>query len=266
MTLSTYRYHPVATEWRTKIVVVEQESGLKKESVLELPEKYRDMSHEDARLFTYRGELHASLVVAVFPGNPKAVIPCAQIYGKLVRTHNGWRLEDVRMPKYGNNGFQGQEKNWLFFEHGRKLHFIYQLQPEQIVVPLADNGDVEPTYRTKSPEWAWGIMRGGTAPMEYQGKWLRFFHSLLQSGNRQSWIYSIGALAMDNQPPFQILQVSKAPILRGREFYTYGCRHWKPNVIIPYGALPDGNSWNLYVGVNDSQCATVRITERELRL
>lgn len=266
MNLSTYRYHPVAGQWRTKIKVVEYGGNWVKESDLLLPEKYREMSHEDCRLFQWKNELYASLVVAVFPGVPNTVIPCAQVYGRMVQTVSDWMLEDVVMPKYGNNNFQGQEKNWVFFDYGGKLHFIYQLHHEQVVVPL-NGAEPEATYRTPTPRWDWGTMRGGTQPLPYQGKWLRFFHSLLQAGNkRQHWRYFISALVMDTKPPFAVERVSQKPIFAGNEKYTYGCKHWKPNVAIPYGAIEQSGGWRVSLGLNDCECAWLDLTEKELNL
>lgn len=234
-------------------------------------EMYADMSHEDARLFTFQGRLYISFGLAVFPGNPNTIIPCSQAYSEITHDRDTWDLVDIKIPRYGNNNFQGCEKNWLFFEHANRLHFIYQIQPEQVVVPLdADGVTPLPAYKSPAPQWQWGIMRGGTQPLEYKGKWLRFFHSLLQDGpNRQDWQYFVGALVMEDKPPFKILEVSKSPVLRGSEKWDASlidCPHFKPNVVIAYGAIQNENGWTLSCGVNDCESVMFHIPEERLNL
>lgn len=244
---------------------------------LEFPEPYTQMSHEDARLFTFQGKLCMSFGLAVFPGNPQTVIPCSQAWCELVFEGGKWQPRNIKIPKYGNNNFQGQEKNWVFFEHANRLHFVYQIQPEQVVIPLEADG-VTPMspHKSPAPKWDYGIMRGGTQPLPYKGKWLRFFHSLLQDGpNRQDWQYFVGALVMEPTPPFKVLEVSKKPILRGDEQWgpeLIDCPHWKQNCVLPYGAithtgaLDTETSFVVSVGKNDCHCMMLKLTNEGLNL
>lgn len=264
-TITTSRYHPKPDEWRTRLAVSD---GGDIQYMLEFPQPYAEMSQEDARLFIYGGKLFISVTLSVFPGNPNSVIPCSQAYCELWKdSDGGWHVWDAKLPRYGNNNFQGQEKNWVFFEYENRLHFIYQLQPDQVVVPLENDGVTPlPPYRSESPKWNWGTMRGGTQPLPYKGKWLRFFHSLLQEGkSRAYWIYFTGALVMEPKPPFNILQVSKKPIFSGNEKFT-DCPHWKSSVCIPYGAIPNGDGWTVALGRNDCECSYEQVTESMLNL
>lgn len=278
--IQTFRWHPNPKQWRTRLAIVSPldfPKDLSNCQDLDFPEPYTQMSHEDARLFTFQGKLCMSFGLAVFPGNPSTVTPCSQAWCELVKENGEWQPRNIKIPRYGNNNFQGQEKNHLYFEHANRLHFIYQIQPEQVVVPLdADGVTPLPAYKSPAPKWNWGIMRGGTQPLPYKGKWLRFFHSLLQDGpNRQDWQYFIGALVMEDKPPFKILEVSKKPIARGDEQWgpeLIDCPHWKQNVMIPYGAITHCGAldtevmFDVAIGKNDCQCTMTRVTEEGLNL
>lgn len=115
-------------------------------------------------------------------------------------------------------------------------------------------------FKTKSPAWEWGELRGGTSPLPHRGLWLRFFHSHVDG------IYRMGALLMESQPPFQVMAVSKWPILSGDDRYKYGWKFWKPRVVIPYGAIEWNGGWMVSIGRNDSECALVHVTPEMLNL
>ena len=271
--LVSYRHHPDPKAWKTKIVLQQRLDGFTSERPLVLPGIYGQMSNEDARFFTFKGRTFVSLTVAVFPGTAGLTVPCAIIYGELKQTATRWHLEDVKMVKYGRNNFAGQEKNWVFFDYEDRLHFIYQCSPEQVVCRLDKDGvTVDKVYRTKSPSWSHGEIRGGTQPFDYprsggHGTWLRFFHSLNKiTQYRENWTYSIGALLMDDKPPFQIRKISKTPIFSGDERYVHGHKFWKPSVAIPYGAVPVVGGWKVSIGINDSLCAILTLNEKDLKL
>lgn len=267
--LMSYRYHPNPKQWRTQMVIQEWGENWVNESHVKLPEKYADMSHEDGRFFMFNGHLCMSLTVAVFPGVENVPPPCATVYGMLDKKEDGWHLEHVIQPKFGENDFRGQSKNNIFFEHGGKLHQIYQCSPEQIVVRLKEDGSADEVFRTKSPSWEHGEIRGGTQPLELgkTNKWLRFFHSLHRHGNnRQDWSYSIGCLIQDSKPPFQIERISSYPVFSGDERFVPHCHHHKAGCAIPYGAIADGGGWIVSIGMNDCITATLNVKESDLNL
>ena len=261
--ITSYRHHPNHAEWRTRISILEGSSELP----LNLPEKYEDMSHEDGRFFIFRGKLHISLTRSVFPGVRGTSIPCATAYGEIEKTESGWVMRDVIFPKYGKNNFQGQEKNFVFFESGGSLNCIYECSPDHQVLRLDDVGGVVEVFRTKSPSWKHGDIRGGTSPILHNGKWLRFFHSLHKNGfNRANWSYCIGAMLMSQEPPYTIESISKSPVFSGDERYVNGWKFWKPSVAIPYGAVKTTDGWNVSIGLNDSYCAILPVKKEHLNL
>ena len=77
----------------------------------------------------------------------------------------------------------------------------------------------------------------------------------------------MGAMLIKAGKEFETLAVSKRPILRGSEIGGDTSRfHFKPNVVIPYGAIEHEGGWLVSVGVNDSQCLLVKIKEKDLQL
>ena len=149
----------------------------------------------------------------------------------------------------------------------KNLYCIYRIAPEQIVLLL--NGErVVTEYRTKTPPCSFGAPRGGTQPVPYQGMWLRFFHSQsINQPDRSKWLYHIGALIMESSPPFQVMAVSKWPILSGREHpYINGHRFFKPRIVFPAGVLENAGGWDVALGINDSLCATVHVKPEQLNL
>jgi predicted GH43/DUF377 family glycosyl hydrolase len=99
-------------------------------------------------------------------------------------------------------------------------------------------------------------------------KLLRFFHSSIDAGAQRR--YFIGACLMNATPPYEVSAIGSRPILYGSEIDDLRVKdrpfHWKANVVIPGGAIEDKDGWLLAVGVNDSACAVVRVTEKDLRL
>lgn len=72
---------------------------------------------------------------------------------------------------------------------------------------------------------------------------------------------------MKAEPPFQMLAVSKRPILYGSEIGGDESRfHWKANIIFPLGAVDYDGGWLLSCGQNDSASLLVKIKGKDLML
>lgn len=258
-TMAVYRYHPNPVHWRTQLALNYGGRTFRVE-----PEpKFREHSIEDGRLFMFKGKIHLSYTVSRTVENSSRSV---MQYGEIFEDGGVWRIRNSFQPKYGKNDFSGMEKNWVFWSIGEKLYAAYQRSPEQIILEL-DGDRVVQEFKTKTPEWAWGAMRGGTQPIEHNGLLLQFFHT--QHKNKKSawwWRYFIGCLLMETQPPFQIVSVSKFPILAGNEKYFSGWQFWKPSCFLPYGAIKKGNDFLISGGINDSATFTSLITEKQLNL
>jgi len=256
--VAVYRWHPKADSWRTELA-----AWTGKETVRVIPppglEQY---SIEDGRLFTRRHVAGTHLCLSYTVASQKG---CVVQYGELDTTGPSWRIINAFQPKYKNNDFTGLQKNWSFWEQDGKLYAAYQRNPEQIILQL-DGERVVNEFKTKSPEWAFGQIRGGTAPIERNGLWLQFFHSSTRNAKSAwGWCYYMGALLMESKPPFQIVSVSRLPIMAGTERY-FPINHWKPRILFPAGAVKNGDDYLVSLGVNDSATGKVLLTEADLNL
>lgn len=185
----------------------------------------------------------------------------------LIAFENQWReIKRYDIP-YGKNGKgvglnTGHEKNWIFFVHEERMHFVYQAQPHT-VVELNDNMQVVKEHRTDNQNinWQWGEIRGGTPPVLVNGEYWTFFHSSLPWTDRYRR-YFMGAYAFDSKPPFRITRITKEPLLTGSQ-NDYWCET-KPLVCFAGGVLLQGQNWVVAFGVNDLKCGWVRIPHKQL--
>jgi hypothetical protein len=210
---------------------------------------------------------HLSVTVSRSRQNGQRHDPCVTGYGELVAGPESWTLLNWIEPKHPENTWVNQNKNIVFFEWKGKLMMIWTVHPKHLIFDLNRFGYIGQGWKTDSPVCSFGGYRGGTQPFAFHGNWLRFVHC--QQVNKKSdlwWQYSMAAIVMESKPPFRVLQVSKQPILAGNELYTPDCKHWKPRICIPYGAVERDGGWMVSLGLNDCQCATVSLKEADLNL
>jgi hypothetical protein len=258
----TYRHHPNPASWRTEMTL-EISNGVYVTPVPIVPPKKYDLhSQEDGRLFMFRGKPHISVTISrSFLNGVKS--PCITGYGEL---SSDGKITNWVEPQIGKNAWNGQEKNWVFFEYENKLHVIYQHSPELVVYALDDSGRVTNEYKTPSPQSPLGPVRGGTQPIPYKDGYLRFCH--VNSVNKKSdvwWLYHIVAVLMESKPPFRILKISD-PIISGDETFYPGHKFWKPRCRLPYGAVKDecNRKFLVSLGANDSACELLELTEEQI--
>ena len=214
-------------------------------------------SLEDPRLFEFHGELCMSYVSYTFP----TFRSCLVKYVKLSKPDHWQASTPIEPPGIVPGPW---EKNHVPFPVGDRLYVIYRGNPRQIILaPGERDGLVTPALR-----WPYGEIRGGTTPMAYRGKLLKFFHSSL--GNEMPPTprrYSVGAMLMEPEPPFKMLAVSQRPILRGSEVGGDDTRmHFKRNVVFPAGCMEKDGAFHLSIGINDSQSAIAKIKPGDLHL
>ncbi len=254
----TYRHHP-EKGWRTVLSLVRE--GM--EFPIKPPSKYDKHSIEDGRLFWFKGKPHISVTVArsKLPGTN--FDPCIQAFGEL--TPEGSIINWIE-PRVGKNDWSGTEKNWVFFESGGKLHVTYSHSPAHVVYELDDKGSKKQEYRSAVPVCSFGEPRGGTQHVQYNGQWLKFFHTNqvnLKSDARQN--YHMGAMVMEKHPPFRITKISRQPILSGNELYSPAPR-WKPKCRLCYGVLENTGAWEISMGANDCSCEIAYVWPENLNL
>ena len=252
----SYRFHP-EKDWRTMIGI----GGGERDLQLQLPEELKGFSVEDMRLFMFNGSLHGSYTVATVRNGRHF---CVIAYGRLVENESGWKLEGHTVVQYPGNDFSMMQKNWVFFESAGKLFAIYGVKGDHQIVIQIEGSKVITEHRAKPPHWLNGEVRGGVVVPHSDGM-LRFFHSRIDYPDKH-FRYFVGACTMESSPPFNTIKTSTASILYGDEIFTDNCWHWKPNVVFPLGCLPEGGKFILSVGINDSRCAMVELTEKQLNL
>ena len=128
-TLGTYRFHPDPKLWRTQLALHDGE----KSYIIQPPEKFKDYSLEDARIFTFGNKLCISYNCARSVAN---LSRCVVQYGELKFDGETWRIIDHKQPLIIGNDFSGMQKNWSFWESDGKLYCAVQRSPEQIVYEL----------------------------------------------------------------------------------------------------------------------------------
>lgn len=261
-----YRYHGDTA--KTTIGIAELGEDLKVISV-ETPDLNEDegMSLEDPRLFIFKGELWMNYVVSTWPN-----FPSSQSRNIKLSKPDHWRVSDK--DTYWLPDRQTLEKNHVPFVHDEVLHLIWksclydsdagEKDRWQVIYTPEDKREM----KTPALRWPYGEIHGGTTPLPFDGKLISFFHSkILNDMPPTPWRYYVGCVVRRAIPPFDMLAVSKRPILIGSEVGGDEARHhFKKNVVFSAGAVEHEGSFIVSVGVNDSQCAVVKLTEKDLHL
>lgn len=226
-------------------------------------------SVDDPRLFIFGGQLWCSYVCSTWPNMPPTSVV---VYGRIYKQEGVWTIDEGFRVDYGKNDGTTMEKNWVFWDHEGTLSCIYNNQPNQKVIRIQGPKVVD-VFESVTPHWPYGKIHGGTAPIPYQARLLRFFHTRMDNEPMPArWRYYIGACIMDPEPPFEIYSVSSEPIIRGSEdedmipLDRASCFHRKLNVVFPGGCIKDGEDFLLSIGINDCQSAIARLKPADLKL
>ncbi len=206
---------------------------------------------EDARVFVHDGRHWIAFTEGFYDRNPWLSVQ------QIARLGPDWQPDLKMMIGYGGNG-KRSEKNWQFFSHNGRLHFVYSIVPH-IVVSVDQYFRTDNEYRSDTPlNWPWGeALRGGTPPMRVGDNYLSFFHS--HAAHREKYRrYAMGAYMFEAKPPFAIKAISGA-LLRASDqdpsTPNKQSPHWMPLVVFPVGAWIEPQSETDYfvaLGVNDS--------------
>ena len=251
-----YRHH--VDGWKTKLAIQDGDTA----EMISMPPDCFDFSIEDPRAFSLNGKKHLAYTCSrEIDGKWFSI----QAYGPM----DGARVTKHIVPKYTGNDFSRMEKNWCPFEHDGKLFFIFGnliKTMEQLVIQV-DGENVVKEFKSPAPQWHWGGIRGG-AIVQYKGQLVRFFHSRTGKGHKHyEFRYHIGASVMEMEPPFKTVMVSSFPILSGNEKPSLdGCKQWKPNCALPYGASVSGDTFTISGGLNDCEVFKMDLKWKDLNL
>jgi predicted GH43/DUF377 family glycosyl hydrolase len=268
--LMAYRYPIHGNILNTKIAIAEIDANWNVRSNKPISVK-TELACDDPRLFIFNGNLFCCWVESV---SPSTALECQTVYGGIEERATEWIVNAPMNPKViDSKSFNTMEKNWVPFPLEDSMRFIYSTSPEQVIMEFS-LGRVVGKITAPGATWRWGTIKGGTTPLPYDGKLIRFFHSTLDNemGPHRRRYY-IGAILTKSESPYEITDISKKPILYGSEAMGFPpelmakCPRYNPNrVVIPYGAIPNGDSWLVSIGINDSQCAIAKITPENLNL
>jgi len=169
------------------------------------------------------------------------------------------------------------EKNWTPFvsqEEESRICFRYSINPHKILrMKSPQSEEMEhPIYPLavsfKKLPWdekKWGSLRGGTpAIFLEEGVYLSFFHTMFRDGG--TWWYLMGAYTFQAEPPYQILSVSKEPLLL-KEIYLAPPRLSK-KILFPSGIVRkrdgDLDVFHVSCGANDQKILILTIEKKAL--
>jgi hypothetical protein len=256
--LLTWRYHPKTSAWQTRLAG--SDGGRTCEIVF--PAKFDDCSREDARLFEHNGKTHISFTLAKTVSADGKLsrlkdARCVVGYGELTRGVNQWQVKRPIFVQHGQNNWQGTEKNWVFWSQDGKLYCLYASAPEQVVLEVKGS-QVIAEHKSPAVTWAFGKMRGDTAPLPYDDEsCIRFFHSRVDYPSRK-FRYLVAACLMKRTAPFETFRVSK-PLFVGDDTKPNTLFHSKQSVVFCCGAIRSGNHAIAAISRNDDNSDLVEI-------
>ncbi len=258
----TFRFHTHGNlSTHLGIAEIEPHGNANRIAMLPIP----GHSVEDAKFFNFRGERWLSWVESDYSGQPR---PNSVV--KIGKLTDDWQVNTILHPDCPRNDWTGMQKNYVFFEHDGQLMCLYESAPNQTVYRIdVATGKCDHKYITEGAAWPWGLIKGGFI-IETPKEHIRFFHSTLDN-EIPPWRrrYYVGALLMDNKPPFTVLKISSEPLLSGSaaddlHVPNTNIHHYKGRVVFPGGAIRLDGAWMLAVGVNDCQCKLMKITDLKL--
>ncbi len=231
---------------------------------INVPTELKDNSQEDGRAFIHQNTLWLSWTVSQYPTQEHRSIVC---YGKLVEGKDSWTISQHHIPAYGRNTFEAIEKNWGFISRDNKLYVLYLTYEEQIWLELED-GRVQEVHKSKALRWPYAAVHGGAICEGQNGNLLHFFNSHTTHRDRALDRYLVGVAELSGFPPFDMLRISTRPLLAGEEGVNLDKnKHFKSSVMFVCGAMKTGEQeWTISVGINDAQCALIKLTEKDLKL
>lgn len=265
-----YRYHRKLPDSRCGIGMVEINPKTRQPKAnsqpLKIPDGQPFAHHEDARLFTYKGEPYISYT-EMSGYQPGVDYSCVMKYSRLKYAKGKWSVVQTWQPQYGQNDGGSKEKNWVFFESDGLLYCIYADQPNRTVLQI-EGEQVVKEWVSPAPHWSWGQVRGGTSPIKVGEDFLHVFHSSLPTEIKPHYVrYYAGAYTFSQKPPFAPTLITRRPLMVGseRDGHRVDPRYvagWKPYVVFPCGLVKTKAGLLVSLGVNDWACAIAKLPER----
>lgn len=212
---------------------------------------------EDARIFSCNGQLYI-----IYNDNPKVTMPTIHdrrdLYIAELHESEGYYflshpLKLKHEDKYSKVLWQ---KNWVPFESNGSLYLSYSIYGHEVLKANLETGICSPVHHTTMNfQWHFGSLRGGTPALLINGKYYSFFHSSMlmtsyASRGKEMIHYLMGAYTFSKDPPYEILEITPAPI-EGKGFYTRS--DCDKRVIFPCGYVDGGDVFYVTYGKDDRE-------------
>lgn len=248
-----YRDQDTKRDSRIGVVRLDEEFRAVENLELSLPVHWKQEQREDPRLFWFRGKIWLSY--GCWDNNRCAAIA-------VVELDRGWKVVREFRARYATNWSSEFQKNWCFFEsqQSEDLHCVYSPSPHEVVA-FDRTGKGRLVARDRGIAWGYGLPRGGTPPVLYEGRYWSFFHSRLMTPHNR-FRYFMGAYAL-NALTFKPELVTPDPLLSASADDPN--LKFLPLVVFPCGAVLDEGAWTVSLGVNDVRTAFVKISHKKLR-
>lgn len=223
---------------------------------INLEPEYKNENIQDCKFFEYKNELILKCASGVsFSDN--------YFHEKWIVLDDHFNQKNVIHPVYGGNGASYHlntcdEKNWTMFELDSKLYFIHKFHPHTVVETNL-TGDVITEYITHKNDsflWSYGEIRLSTNPVRVDDYFFSFFHSHILVEKQR--VYFVGWYKFQAKPPFEIIEVSKTPVVganNSRLNFKRNFEEYYPLCVFPMGVILDNNKITMSAGINDQECA-----------
>lgn len=212
---------------------------------IKLPSTHPGEQFEDPRVFWHDNAIHILICSWRKTWAYKPLL-------RLFKLKKDWSVDEEIPLHFGGNGKGVTQKNWMHFEHERKLHFIYHYSPFQVV-------EGNHLFTGKRLEWNYGEIRGGTPPIRVGDHYLTFFHSRTDVGRAK---YHMGAMIFEAKAPFTPTAMTMNPLMSATN--REPGNSWSPLTVFPCGAIIKEDVFTVSIGVNDLACGLVDYQVEEL--
>lgn len=264
--LLSYRHHDRA-DWRTSLGMCELDNRLSPISCKPIlpPDEHKDKSLEDARLFIHQDKLWLSFTISLWPAT---VFRSVVGFGELLEADASWTVNKCIIHTHGKNNFTSLEKNHLFFSSGETLYCLYLTDEKEQTILRLDGEKVVEVIKSKALPCPRGApIHGGAICDGENGNLLHFYNTHTAHKDRSLDRYIVGVAELSGVSPFDVLRISKRPLLVGEEGACLDKNpRYKPNVCFVCGVIKEAGEYWVSFGVNDNNCAIAKFKPTQLHL
>jgi predicted GH43/DUF377 family glycosyl hydrolase len=257
-------------ERKNIIVVAELDKNfqeIKKAKQITFPDSEKFHKITDPRLF-----MHDDQIYMIFSNHSSG--GSVQTIAKLEKEEGEWKVKEV-LPLFfsGADEFYAKklvlpniEKNWMPFSKNGKIHIVYLLEPEKIVLEAdLETGNCVIVSRVSDElEDQFSPLRGGTPPIydPELDEFITLYH--VAYPGRASFstaakkVYICGAYTFTNALPYKMTAKSSGP------FYQEDLYANKLKIVFPTALVSKGDDYLMFYGEDDLRIKVATIKKENL--